>query len=443
MKNDGFRCALVIRVALLGWAVLGLEAHNVKNGSCPLRNATDVPAAALEKEAVSRLPSNATDLLQVKIPSMPSKIEHLLHERWDELDFDGRTMLSRAASPAAYEFPHARDTFVSHLRGTFGILAAWDQPPAVKRTGLLHTAYSGDLFQFYLYDAASSSDRAKVASVIGSEAEALTWLFGTVNRDMLCNFRNSVTKAESASTIEGPAVITHRLNGTITMSERDIANILMVTIADYLDQMVDTNGWKDHHQVDVPDVLYPGDGKPAVALYWMSSVCRAIRDHLEVVPLVFRRCTEVLSHADETAARDRYWDVTLHEKKMTADRQIELLRESVSLNPHVGEPHLLLSQLYFRQGDYLAAATEARESLEKLYVLASAWDKRRSYGQWVGFARVMLLRANRRLLDMSHSLPVTGIENAGGLPLVSLSSLFQTSKAKEMTSATITEISTF
>ena len=49
-------------------------------------------------------------------------------------------------------------------------------------TGLVHTAYSGDLFSFFAFDAALASERARLAALIGEEAEPLVHLFGTVAR---------------------------------------------------------------------------------------------------------------------------------------------------------------------------------------------------------------------------------------------------------------------
>ena len=39
--------------------------------------------------------------------------------------------------------------------------------------------------------------------------------------------------------------------------------------------------------MDQATELYPGDGKPAIAMHWLSSICNAIAPHLEVIPPVF------------------------------------------------------------------------------------------------------------------------------------------------------------
>lgn len=345
----------------------------------------------------------------VPFPKMPDKIRALLHKDWNALDDRGEEMMAslKGLDDSVLEFAHARSTFYEHLQGTFGILAAWGLPQVIRRTGLVHTAYSGEVFQFYLLDAASKSDRSKLRAIVGDEGEALAYLFGTIKRGALCNFEGVVNQtAAFATPITGVQIVPHRIEGTWIMSEVDAANSLIVTIADYLDQMVEMNGWRDHHQIEEgASTLYPGSGRPAIGFYWFSAVCFAIKDHLEVIPPIFNHCTEILSVERETEARDAYWKVVQHEPSLTTDDQIALLYTSIRQNPYISEPHVMLSQLFYRQGKFYNAAIEARLALEKFYVLASSWDKRRSYEHWVGFSRILLLRASRKLEEQSCHLP--------------------------------------
>ena len=60
-------------------------------------------------------------------------------------------------------------------------------------------------------------------------------------------------------------------------------------------------------------------------------------------------------------------------------------------------------------------------ALDRLYKMATAWDKRRSYAGWVGFARLLSLRARRSArglpsLPYRDELPPT----SGGLALVNI-----------------------
>jgi hypothetical protein len=85
------------------------------------------------------------------------------------------------------------------------------------------------------------------------------------------------------------------------VSVKDTANILMVTIADYLEQMVDMSGWKDHHQIECPDVLYPGDGK----LSWKSSGYRPWPKRLLVIWMSFHKSLIIVPNSSCTKTRYR------------------------------------------------------------------------------------------------------------------------------------------
>ena len=385
-------------------------------------------------------PDSEPLIKSVAFPKMPPKIRAILHQDWNVLDPQGEEMVKTMSNhEGAVEFAHARSTFYNHLKGTFSILAAWDQPEALTRTGLVHTAYSGDLFQFFLFDANKDEERAELRGILGEEAEALTYLFGTINRGVLCHFKNVVNRLRPDALCTGENMTVHHrtVKGELEVTPQDAASILMVTIADYLDQMVDTNGWRDHHQMeDGGSQLYPGDGRPALGFYWFSSVCFGIKDYLEVVPSIFNYCQDVLSVEDEEKARDAYWKVATQEKFLTEEQQIGLLNDTVSLNSFVGEPHMMLAQIYFRQGKYYEAALEAHQALEKFYTLASCWDKRRSFEYWVGQGRVILLRANRKLEEEECSFPCVDPHNPlyvnyNDLKLTSLRETVKEMRARE------------
>jgi hypothetical protein len=189
---------------------------------------------------------------------MPEAVKALIYEQWGMLDPNGSLMISAMRTlSSTNEFAHARDTFADHLIGTFGTLAVWRQPLSVRRAGLFHTAFSGDLFQFFLWDAADASERAILADIIGPEAEHLVWLFGTVNRGAICGLsavingsRGVALELSSELAATGAVAARHRLDGAKSLSAREVANLMVVTVADYLEQLVEINGWRDHHQVN-------------------------------------------------------------------------------------------------------------------------------------------------------------------------------------------------
>jgi len=304
----------------------------------------------------------------------------------------------------------------------------WGQPYDVRRTGLFHTAYGGDLFGFAKWDASSMSHREELRNITGEDSEALTYLFGTVNRGALLNLAGLMandTIDERLSSDSPDVIVEHRISGLISVSAADIAKIMVVTMADYLEQMVEVNGWRDHHQVEEPSKLYPGGGRPATAFYWISKICHAVRNVLEVIPPVFNHCQSVIDRDTEITARDAYWEVVTGEETISVKEQQRLLLKATSLNPYVGEPHFMLAQLAYRQGRYSEAQDHARASLNAFYTLGTAWDKRLSYQTWVAHTQMILLRSNRRRFGL-RSLPDSGQKViASGSPITMLDDVME------------------
>ena len=87
--------------------------------------------------------------LRTLAPPMPSGIESIIHEEWNDLDAEADRMLGWMKKARVFhEFAHGRAPFIQHLRGTWAMLAAWKQPEHVCRCGLLHSAYTREGFYF-------------------------------------------------------------------------------------------------------------------------------------------------------------------------------------------------------------------------------------------------------------------------------------------------------
>ena len=142
-------------------------------------------------------------------------------------------------------------------------------------------------------------------------------------------------------------------------------------------------------------MLFPGQDPPAIALQALDHPDVQGHPGLARGDPVFDKCTATLSHSDEVAARDSYWRATLGQNDLGWEQQLELDTATTSLNPFVGEPHLMIAQLHFRRHDYTGAANHAKASLERFFAPATAWDKRRSVVAWIAFARMLLMRAHR------------------------------------------------
>ena len=387
----------------------------------------------LEEAAAAVTPNMSTPLTRTVPPAQPEGVRAFVYRNWTHLDPGIEEVMRKMGSMAAFvEFPHARDTFLNHLKGTYGMLMAWNQPVAVARAGLAHTAYSGDLFEFFVFD--PTKDRDEFRDIVGAAAEALIYEFGTVARHEFVGLGammgdKSHARAVPLAGARGDAVKTRsRVEGEKTLTNAVVADLIVVSIADYLDQGVTTNGWRDHHQIDpLATRVFPGDVEPDVSLYWAAAACKAVRGYLEVIPPIFDDCTAVIRYEDEEAARDLYWRV-VQDEALSGQTAVVMLEAAIALLPFVGETHILLAQIHFRAHRFAKARDHAATALARLYAFGGTWDKRLTYEAWIGFARLLYVRSEAALQpdfdgDTLPRAPGTHNVNDFGTRLVSIPDL--------------------
>jgi len=348
------------------------------------------------------------------LPTPSRAVRSLIHERWQDFDpewprFDAWLHETQAVC----EFGHARATFREHLRGTYALCAAWGLPQVAWRAGLLHTTYSGDLFYFALARSENLADRAAIRALVGEEAERLVHQFGALHRGTIMD----VIQRTGHIPEEGIDVRWNRAadaaaagSAVVRVSALDCALLMFVTVADYLEQAVASNAWKDIYQVESPSTLWPGSGKPATCFHWLSKLARAAKVHLPIgvaTPPIFDACSATLAEHAEIKARNLYWQVVraedsddhdvyidehdvdveptrgvnasnTHSKAlaMSDDERERRLRAAVRLNPFVAEPHVLLAQVAFRNERYQACVAECAAALRTVYALGTPWDTR-------------------------------------------------------------------
>ena len=92
-------------------------------------------------------------------------------------------MLAKLCESEAPLVWHKHGAFYEHLRDVWVMLCAWEQPQAWCRLGLFHSAYSNSFVSMGIFD--RERDRAKLAALIGVEAENLVYKFCTVDRQTL------------------------------------------------------------------------------------------------------------------------------------------------------------------------------------------------------------------------------------------------------------------
>lgn len=341
-------------------------------------------------------------------PAMPTAVRTiLLQKEWDTFDPEGAPIMRKHQQDLKMgfqSFPHGRDVFGEHLKGTWGILNAWGQPRDVARSGLFHTNYGGDLFIFAAGDPfMPSSSREELRGVIGEDAEAITWNFGTMARNMV---NTSIFAAKEGVPLDANGMLLKSFVGEARhLDTRMIAKIMIITLADYMDQLVEINLWRDFNQHATPKFLYPGKMKPEVCLYWITRACNAVRDYLDVIPPIFEDCTAVISYEDELRARDLYWSAIEAEEAPPAARAAKL-QEAAGIMPFVAEPFVYLAELHLKDGAWEACAASARKALANFYQMGTHWDKRLPYRQWIHATRSVLMRCTRSL-EGNTTLPMT------------------------------------
>ncbi|XP_030544452.1 uncharacterized protein LOC115750958 [Rhodamnia argentea] len=382
------------------------------------------------------------------------------------------SLVATLRSVGAGECWHKHGSFLEHLVDIYRVLRLWRVPDAVCLCGLFHSAYSNSYVNLAIFD--PNTGRDVVRSHVGDAAERLIHLFCIIPRhtiihdDLLFRYDDAELvehlklsemslrsakekgvfrgdeawrkKVQSLLPAEGIRVKHIKTGEEVLVSRRVIATFLMMTMADFSDQLF---GFQDmlfensDGRLEFTGnnfwALWPGDGKPGL---WMNSISRmgavymlVVREEemfmLErrkkssksnadseppaeeerdedielVVPPVFESCTRVLGAREQIEARDKYWEAVCEvsggggEQYGAVERR---LRESVEKNPFVGEPRVVLGQVYLGEGRYEEAEREAEAGLRLLLEWGSPWDKRTSWEGWVAWARVLLMKARER-----------------------------------------------
>jgi hypothetical protein len=109
------------------------------------------------------------------------------------------------------------------------------------------------------------------------------------------------------------------------------------------------------------------------------------------MPSVFARCTQPLAPADEAAAASLYWSVIQQDQPLVdLDVATGVLESAVRHNPWVGEPQLVLAQLYLSAGRQDDARVAAASALQLFSAWGNSWDKRVQWDAWVAWTRILL-----------------------------------------------------
>jgi hypothetical protein len=130
-----------------------------------------------------------------------------------------RLLLDRAAATIA----HPGGTLFEHLRRVAQTLESWDASEALQAAGLCHACYGTDGFPISLLDL---DERPLLAEAIGSEGEAIVYLYASCDRSAVYPRLGS----------PGQLQFTNRFTGRSSqLEEQSSRNFLELTAANELD----------------------------------------------------------------------------------------------------------------------------------------------------------------------------------------------------------------
>ncbi|CAI9785518.1 unnamed protein product [Fraxinus pennsylvanica] len=239
-------------------------------------------------------------------------------------------------------------------------------------------------------------------------------------------------KLQSLVPAQGISVKHIKTGEDVLLSRRVFAVFLMMTMGDFSDQLFsfqdslfDNSDGRLEFSGNNVSTLWPGDGKPGL---WINSISRMgaiytlilreeeifieqrknkhgdelLKDRDEdielVIPPVFDCCTRILDSKDQITARDLYWEAVCYNvsNKTELKRAEEMLLRSLEKNPFVGEPYVVLAQIYLSEGRFEEAEKIAEKGVRLLVEWGSPWDKRMSWEGWIAWSRVLLMKAKER-----------------------------------------------
>ncbi|KAL9453208.1 hypothetical protein AB3S75_008913 [Citrus x aurantiifolia] len=363
------------------------------------------------------MPSQQGNINNDYLETLVASARPFLRGELEAIDKNLPSLIAVLQSVGAGECWHKHGSFLEHLVDIYRILKIWKAPDCVCLCGLFHSAYSNSYVNLAIFD--PNTGRDVVRGHVGDAAEKLIHLFCIVPRqplihdDLLFKYsdqelvehlkasdvslRNAKEKglfnAEEAwrkkinelLPADGLTVKHIKTGEDVGVSRRVVATFVMLTIADFSDQLFgfqdflfNNSDGKLEFAGNSFSALWPGDGKPGL---WMNSLSR------------------ILDTKEQIEARDLYWEAVCGNSdgsKEKLEKAEELLLGCIEKNPFVGEPHVVLGQIYLAKGKFEEAEREAGKGLMLLLEWGSPWDKRMSWEGWVAWARVLYMKAKEK-----------------------------------------------
>ena len=332
-------------------------------------------------------------------PDQLARALPLLDDEWLARDADLAPALPVVLARGVGQDWHKAGTFRHHLIGVARSLALWQQPRHVRLLGLLHSVYGNAFVDLVKFDIAT--ERGRLQALIGQEEEELVYLFCTASR------REFVQKVLAGQIEADGSLSLHTNQGEpITLAPGVVAAFIIVSMADTIEQWF---SWQDDIYSRFPDTdlsrqqpvhwmasLWPGPMRPSGRMLHQINRLGLALQHPALkgvlpTPPVFNACTQAFSAGDDAAAASLYWSVIQQDQPLVdLDVATGVMEQAVRLNPWVGEPQMVLAQLYLSAGRREDAARAATSALQAFCSWGNAWDKRVQWDAWIAWTRILL-----------------------------------------------------
>ena len=330
-------------------------------------------------------------------PQLLARVLPLLDEEWLTRDPELSPVLPTVLARDVGQDWHKAGTFRHHLVGVTRTLTVWQQPRDVRLLGLLHSVYGNAFVDLVKFDPAK--ERARVRELAGESAEHLVYLFCTQSRTQF-------VQRVLAGALEPDGSLALDKDGRAhVLSPYEVAAFIIVSMADTIEQWF---SWQDDIFSRFPDVqqrpqtvhwaasLWPGPMRPSGRIVSQINGLALALQHpglkgLLPMPPVFADCSQALEARDEAAATSLYWSVIQQDQPLVdLDVATAVLESAVRHNPWVGEPQMVLAQLYLSAGRTDDARAAAASALQLFCAWGNAWDKRVQWDAWVAWTRILL-----------------------------------------------------
>ncbi|RVX16293.1 hypothetical protein CK203_014521 [Vitis vinifera] len=295
------------------------------------------------------------------------------------------SLISVLRSVGAGECWHKHGSFLEHLFDMYKILKLWKAQESVCLCGLFHSAYSNSYVNLAIFDPSTGRDtvRAHASEVSVRNAKE----GGVFNGDEAWRKKVNSLVPPGGVTVKhiktGEDVLVSRRLWSFVAWGWQAWSVVEFNIKNGCGLLIASEGGGDFHRREEKS--------------WWDQVVKGRDEELElVIPPVLENCTRVLGAEEQIEATDLYWEAVCEGSKRGLDWAEKLLGRCVEKNPFVGEPHVVLAQIYLTNGRFEEAEREAEKGLKLMLEWGNPWDKRMTWEGWIAWNRVLLMKAKER-----------------------------------------------